>query len=101
MGSDSFRAKQRTQTNSLRMRDEKTFKLRANHSITPSSELKEHKGNENCFCWGAEDFTDGTYKHETFGIKFISESKATREREANEFKEFFEHSIKENCEVTD
>ncbi|OWM66683.1 ran-binding protein 1 homolog a-like [Punica granatum] len=56
----------------LVMRQSKTLKICANHSILPTMTVQEHAGNEKSCVWHARDFADGELKDELFCIRFGS-----------------------------
>ncbi len=53
------------------MRREKTYKLCANHYITPGMELKENAGSDRSWVWSVDaDFADGVAKNELLAVRF-------------------------------
>jgi len=68
----------------LLMRQEKTFKIRANHIVMPKTELQEHAGSSKAWVYRTMDFAEGELKPEMFCVRFGSEEKAA------EFKTAFE-----------
>lgn len=56
----------------LLMRQNKTLKICANHTVLPTATLQEHQGNDKTWVWHAPDFADGEVKNELFCIRFGS-----------------------------
>ncbi|XVF68496.1 hypothetical protein PTKIN_Ptkin11bG0007000 [Pterospermum kingtungense] len=56
----------------LVMRQSKTLKICANHLVSPTMTVQEHKGNDKSCLWHAADFADGELKDEFFCIRFAS-----------------------------
>ena len=75
------------------MRREQVLKICLNHQLAPELELKPMAGADGCaWVWHADDFADGSSKHEQFAIRF----KAAQD--AEEFKSVFD-SAKEGKET--
>lgn len=62
----------------LVMRQAKTLKICANHSVLPSISVQEHSGNEKSCVWHAPDFSDGELKEELFCIRFTTVENAKK-----------------------
>ncbi|KAB0791632.1 hypothetical protein PPYR_03432 [Photinus pyralis] len=98
-GTGEVKFLQHKQNNSVRivMRRDKTFKVCANHFITPWMELKPSAGTDKAFVYTvAADFADEEIKSECLAIKFASVE------HANLFKEKFEECInivKTKCDL--
>ncbi|KAK5638393.1 hypothetical protein RI129_012688 [Pyrocoelia pectoralis] len=98
-GTGELKFLQHKQNNSVRlvMRRDKTFKVCANHFITPSMELKPSAGTDKAFVYTvAADFADEEIKSECLAIKFGSVE------HANLFKEKFNECInivKTKCDL--
>jgi len=60
----------------LVMRQNKTLKICANHTVVPSISLQEHLGSDKTWVWHASDFADGELKDELFCIRFGSAENA-------------------------
>ncbi|XP_047739959.1 E3 SUMO-protein ligase RanBP2 isoform X2 [Hyalella azteca] len=60
------------------MRRDQTFKICANHLITPSMLLKKLPKHDNAWLWGAQDYADEQLASETFCCKFKTEEIASR-----------------------
>mmetsp|Transcript_17795 Transcript_17795/g.20181 ORF Transcript_17795/g.20181 Transcript_17795/m.20181 type:complete len:194 (+) Transcript_17795:96-677(+) len=77
------------------MRQEKTLKIVANHSIEedPLCELKPNVGSDKSWVWMARDFADGESADEKLAAKFANPENA------NKFKEFFEKSKASNIKI--
>merc|ERR1719424_2131495 len=58
------------------LREGLTLKLRMNHAVNPSVELKSNAGSEKSWTWATTDFGLGEANEETFAIKFRSEELA-------------------------
>ncbi|KAK4878310.1 hypothetical protein RN001_010816 [Aquatica leii] len=74
-GTGEVKFLQNKESNTVRivMRRDKTFKVCANHFITPSMELKPSTGNDKAFVYTVfGDFADETIKSECLAIKFGS-----------------------------
>lgn len=71
----------------LVMRQSKTLKICANHSILASMSLQEHAGSDKSWVWHASDFSDGELKDELFCIRLGSVENAKK------FKETFEKIV--------
>lgn len=56
----------------LLMRQETTFKVCANHLISPSVELEPNVGSEKSWVFSANDFAEGTIEEKLFAFKFGS-----------------------------
>ncbi|KAH7290435.1 hypothetical protein KP509_30G048500 [Ceratopteris richardii] len=56
----------------LVMRQSKTLKICANHTVLPSITLQEHQGSDKTWIWHASDFAEGELKEELFCIRFGS-----------------------------
>ncbi|PKI51296.1 hypothetical protein CRG98_028325 [Punica granatum] len=67
----------------LVMRQSKTLKICANHSILPTMTVQEHAGNEKSCVWHARDFADGELKDELFCIRFGSIESELQELHGN------------------
>lgn len=76
----------------LIMREEKTLKIRANHTILPGTSLL-NKGNDKSWIWSAMDFAEGSQKSEIFCVLFGSHAKA------NEFKKVFDYACEINSDT--
>ncbi|MCO5563660.1 hypothetical protein L7F22_017307 [Adiantum nelumboides] len=73
----------------LVMRQNKTLKICANHTVVPSISLQEHQGSDKTWVWHASDFAEGELKDELFCIRFGSVENARA------FKKAFEDTQKE------
>ncbi|KAH7429571.1 hypothetical protein KP509_09G056500 [Ceratopteris richardii] len=73
----------------LVMRQNKTLKICANHTVLPSITLQEHQGSDKTWVWHASDFADGELKDELFCIRFGNVENAQA------FKTAFEDAQKE------
>ncbi|KAI5058178.1 hypothetical protein GOP47_0026348 [Adiantum capillus-veneris] len=73
----------------LVMRQNKTLKICANHTVVPSISLQEHQGSDKTWVWHASDFAEGELKDELFCIRFGSVENAQA------FKKAFEAAQKE------
>lgn len=56
----------------LLMRQETTFKVCANHLVSPSVELEPNVGSEKSWVFSANDFAEGTVEEKLFAVKFGS-----------------------------
>jgi len=73
------------------MRREQTYKICANHAITPEMNLLPMAGSEKAFVWfTAADFADEEPKHETLAARFGSKEGA------DAFKAAFEETVKKS-----
>lgn len=52
------------------MRQEKTLKVAANHTVPVDAELRPNLGSDKSWVWAAGDFADGTMQFEKFAIRF-------------------------------
>eukprot|EP00250_Pteridium_aquilinum_P024840 c29682_g1_i1 orf=208-861(+) len=68
----------------LVMRQNKTLKICANHTVIPSISLQEHQGSDKTWVWHASDFADGELKDELFCIRFGSVENAQAFKKAFE-----------------
>ena len=74
-----------TQRMRVLMRREQILKICLNHLVTPELELKPMNGANGCaWVWHADDFADGSSKHEQFAIRFKTAV------DAEEFKTVFD-----------
>ncbi|ESN94000.1 hypothetical protein HELRODRAFT_186048 [Helobdella robusta] len=65
------------------MRRDKTFKICANHYITPDLELKPNCGSDRAWCWSTlADFADEQPKSELLAIRFASSENAQKFKDA-------------------
>lgn len=63
----------------LLMRREKTFKICANHNISPFMELKQHASSDRAWVWSVPaDFADEEPKPELLAIRFATSENALR-----------------------
>ncbi|KAF5284613.1 hypothetical protein FQA39_LY16971 [Lamprigera yunnana] len=96
-GEVKFLRNRNTNTVRIVMRRDKTFKVCANHFITPWMELKPSTGTERAFVYTvAADYADETLKSECLAIKFSSIELA------NTFKDKFnecKNIIKTKCDL--
>jgi len=78
----------------LLMRREKTFKLCANHYVSPSFKLKENVGSDRSWVWRVpSDYSDEEPRDETFAIRFANSENA------NLFKTKFEECQQKMLEL--
>eukprot|EP00475_Leptophrys_vorax_P041499 TRINITY_DN78252_c0_g1_i1.p1 TRINITY_DN78252_c0_g1~~TRINITY_DN78252_c0_g1_i1.p1 ORF type:complete len:197 (-),score=45.85 TRINITY_DN78252_c0_g1_i1:247-837(-) len=68
----------------LLMRQQKTLKICANHTLLPSLSLAEHAGSDKAWVWHAQDFSDGELKTELFTMRFGSPESAQKFKSAFE-----------------
>ncbi|CAI5458655.1 unnamed protein product, partial [Closterium sp. Yama58-4] len=68
----------------LLMRQQKTLKICANHTVLPSMSLQEHAGSDKSWVWHAQDFADGELKKELFTMRFGSPESAQKFKSAFE-----------------
>ncbi|MCO5585881.1 hypothetical protein L7F22_039815 [Adiantum nelumboides] len=68
----------------LVMRQSKTLKICANHTVFPSISLQEHQGSDKTWVWHASDYADGELKDELFCIRFGSVENAQAFKKAFE-----------------
>eukprot|EP00250_Pteridium_aquilinum_P001491 c11689_g1_i1 orf=146-829(+) len=68
----------------LVMRQNKTLKICANHTVLPSISLQEHQGSDKTWVWHASDFAEGELKDELFCIRFGSVENAQAFKKAFE-----------------
>ncbi|KAF5286495.1 hypothetical protein FQR65_LT12578 [Abscondita terminalis] len=98
-GTGEVKFLQNKETNSVRivMRRDKTFKVCANHFVTPTMELKPSAGSDKAFVYTVVgDFADETIKSECFAIKFGSVEHATSfKNKFNECKDI----VKRMCDL--
>ncbi|XP_071698255.1 ran-binding protein 1 homolog b-like [Rutidosis leptorrhynchoides] len=73
-GAGSVKLLQHKDTKKFRlvMRQSKTLKICANHSVTKSTSVQEHTGNDKSCVWHAADFSDSELKDELLCIRFAS-----------------------------
>ncbi|KAF7233398.1 hypothetical protein EG68_11903 [Paragonimus skrjabini miyazakii] len=80
----------RTRQYRLLMRRDKTFKVCANHVITPTMELRSNCNSDRAFVWQTlADFADEIPKSESLGIRFATADDAAA------FKQFFDYGKKQ------
>ncbi|GJP31768.1 hypothetical protein CLOM_g8875 [Closterium sp. NIES-68] len=68
----------------LLMRQQKTLKICANHTVLPTMSLQEHAGSDKSWVWHAQDFADGELKKELFTMRFGSPESAQKFKSAFE-----------------
>ncbi|KAI5059162.1 hypothetical protein GOP47_0025481 [Adiantum capillus-veneris] len=68
----------------LVMRQSKTLKICANHTVVPSISLQEHQGSDKTWVWHASDYADGELKDELFCIRLGSVENAQAFKKAFE-----------------
>ena len=77
-GKGNVKLMQHQETKKIRvlLREDKTLKLRMNHLVVPSVELKPNQGSEKSWTWATTDYALEAPSEETFAIKFKTEEAA-------------------------
>ena len=77
-GKGNVKLMQHQETKKIRvlLREDKTLKLRMNHTVVPGVELKPNQGSEKSWTWATTDYALEAPSEETFAIKFRTEEAA-------------------------
>jgi hypothetical protein len=77
-GKGNVKLMQHKETKKIRvlLREDKTLKLRMNHTVSPEVELKPNQGSEKSWTWATTDYALDSASEETFAIKFKTEEAA-------------------------